>query len=427
MKPLNLNPMKSRYDPIIHYAVLLLTAIGVVFIFSAYTVPRLVEVLVADNPSLGDYLHPFRPFLNLLPVLSVGFAVYFSLLYFERVEEIIKKTRLGRRLFRTLSGLSLGKFILLFTLFTLFLLFVVLAEKVVFHMGVNRWLIGPKHTVLVTGMAVLAYYLFLAYQFSKPSVNWVKVLVYSFLFWSLLFLEPDVGTTVLLFFSFLTLLFFRTPERLHLFKWNIPFRTPFRVIYVGSTLLVVLLAFFAILNANVKLQLPNPFEGTKFGHVIVRINNWLDPFRDITDSSYQIANALYAVHRGGLDGVGYGFGLRKLYMGPTVHTDFIFATIGEETGFIFSIFVFIITLALLLRLLVISYRFKGMFEKFFTLLVAVETFAMALMNAGMAVNLIPSKGWPYPLISYAPFFVLFYIIQLGIVQYMVRKRFYEVF
>jgi cell division protein FtsW (lipid II flippase) len=79
------------------------------------------------------------------------------------------------------------------------------------------------------------------------------------------------------------------------------------------------------------------------------------------------------------------------------------------------------------RLLEISYRFKSNFEKFFTLLVALETFAMAVMNAGMAVNLLPSKGWPYPLISYGPFFTVFYVIQLGIVQFFLNRRFYEVY
>ena len=414
-----------RYDRIVHYSLLLLTAIGLVFIFSAFTIPRLVGYLVYTDGELPIY--PFKPFINLFPVLLLGFGVYFLLLYWERVENrFLSKGRIGR-LWHTLKGINPGTIVVWGVLFTLFLLLVVFLEKFIFHLRVNRWLIGPKHMILITGLAITVYYLFLAYQFSKPFINWSKVLTYSILFWLLLLLEPDVGTTILLVFSFFTLLFFRTPEKVHLWRWRIPFKKPFRVFYLFATSFLVFISFFAILNANVKVQLPNPFEGTKFGHVVVRINNWLDPFRDVTASSYQIANSLYAVHRGGIDGVGYGFGLRKLYMGPTVHTDFIFATIGEETGFLFSFFIFVITLVLLLRLIVISYRFKGLFEKFFTLLVAVETFSLSLINAGMAVNLIPSKGWPYPLISYAPFYVLFFIIQLGIVQRMVKRRYNEIF
>jgi len=421
-----------RHDRIIHYILLLLTLIGIVFIFSAYTIPRLVSVLVYSDGGWSSLLYPFRPFLNLFPVLLLGFGIYYLLLKWdwETVSDYLRSKRWGKKFLNLSKGLTLGKFILWSVWFTLTLLVVVILEKFVFHLRVNRWLIGPKHMILVTGLTITVYYLFLAYQFSKPKINWAKVLTYSLLFWLLLLLQPDVGTTILLIFSFLTLLFFRTPRRrvkIPLLPFRFYFDKFYRRFYVVLTSLIVVLSLFAILNANVKLQLPNPFEGTKFGHVVVRINNWLDPFRDITDSSYQIANALYAVHRGGPDGVGYGFGLRKLYMGPTVHTDFIFATIGEEGGFILSLFIFGLTLALLLRLLVISYRFKGFFEKFFTLLVAVETFSLSLINAGMAVNLIPSKGWPYPLVSYAPFYTLFYIIQLGIVQYMVRKRFSEVF
>jgi len=404
---------------------ILLTVIGIIFIFSAYTIPRLIGVLSGPDASWELYLYPFKPFINLIPVLILGFTIYFSLIYWEEIRDILYKFEHFREIIYRFKKLSMGKFILYSVWFTILILIVVILEKFIFHIRVNRWLIAPKHMILVTGLAITVYYLFLAYQFSKERINWAKVLTYSFLFWILLLLQPDVGTTILLIFSFLTLLYFKTPNkliRIPYFGWEFEFANFYKWFYVFSTSSIAVLSLFAILNANVKVQLPNPFEGTKFGHVIVRINNWLNPFRDVTDSSYQIANSLYAVHRGGIDGVGYGFGLRKLYMGPTVHTDFIFATIGEETGFIFSVFIFMITLALLLRLIVIAYRFENSFRKFFTLLVAIETFSLSLMNAGMAVNLIPSKGWPYPLISYAPFYVLFYIIQLGIIQQMVKKE-----
>ncbi len=402
------------YDRIIHYSLWILTLIGLVFIFSGYTVPRLIYYLTyaGDTTYL---LQAFKPFFNLLPMLLIGFAFYYGFIYLDKIEFFLERRPLGRKILKKISRIRLGKFINILVWITIFLMTIVWLEKFIFHLKVNRWLLGPQKKILITGLTILSYYLFLAYQFSKKHVNWQKVIGISLIFVVLLLLQPDVGTTALLIFSFIVLSFFRFSRR--------------RVLYpfYFSTLAVALVSFFAILNANVKLQLPNPFEGTKFGHVIVRINNWLDPFRDVTASSYQLANSLYAVHRGGIDGVGFGFGYRKLYMGPTVHTDFIFATIGEETGFIFAVFIFGVTLVLLLRLLVISFRISNLFEKFFIILVAIETFLLAFINAGMAVNLIPSKGWPYPLISYAPFYVVFYIIQLGIVQYFVQKRFYEVY
>ena len=400
------------YDRIVHYIVLVLVLTGVVFIFSAYSLPRLVYYSVYE-PQLME--KAFNPFVKLFLVYFLGFSVYLVLTYWESIEELGEKHKRVRRFLKKLKRVKTGKVINLLVLFTLLLTLITVVERFVFHMAANRWLVGPKHTILLTGLIITSYYLFLAYQFAKERINWKKVITITLLYLGLLALQPDIGTLLLLSFSFFTLLFFRLGK-----KW-IDF------LFYGGTLLIFFAGLFAIFNAKLNLQLPNIFGKSYLARVVVRINNWLNPFNDVTATSYQIANSLYAVHKGHLTGEGYGFGIRKLYMGATVHTDFIFATIGEEGGFIFCSFIFVITLLLLLRLLNIAYRFRSNFEKFFTLLVAIETFAMAFMNAGMAVNLLPSKGWPYPLISYAPFYMLFYIIQLGLIQFFVKRRFYEIF
>ena len=387
-------------DKILHWLVLLLILIGLVEIFSAYSIPRIVYYSVYYPEEISLLFKSLKPIFFTLFIYAIGFGIYFLLI----------KVELSK-----LNRFFSGKNILYLTIFTLILMFIVVVEKFIFHLHANRWIIGPKHTILITGLVILTAFLFLSYQLAKKSIDWFKVGFYLTLIELFLILQPDTGTFLLIFFGFLTVLFLKKEN-----KW-------LHKTYIGLTSLFAIGSFFIILVSKLSLQIPNFLEGTPFSHLIVRINNWLDPFSDVTARSYQIANSLYAVHRGGFDGVGYGFGMRKLYMGPTVHTDFIFATIGEEMGFIFAIFIFVITLLLLLRLLNIAYRFKGEFERYFTILVAFETFAMAIMNAGMAVNLLPSKGWPYPLISYAPFFVLFYIIQIGVIQYFVRKRFYEVF
>ncbi|HIP86800.1 MAG TPA: FtsW/RodA/SpoVE family cell cycle protein, partial [Aquifex sp.] len=301
------------YDRIIHYSLWILTLIGLVFIFSGYTVPRLIYYLtyVEDTTYL---LQAFKPFFNLLPMLLIGFAFYYGFIYSDKLEFFFERRTLGRKILKKLSRIRLGKFINILVWLTIFLMTIVWLEKFIFGLEVNRWLLGPQKKILITGLTVLSYYLFLAYQLAKDRINWQKVLGISCIYLFLLLMQPDVGTSILLLFSFVTLSFFRF--------FNLK---KFVYFFYFLTSSIGVLSFFAILNANVKLQLPNLFEGTKFGHVIERINNWLDPFRDVTSSSYQLANSLYAVHRGGIDGVGFGFGYRKLYMGPTVHTDFIFA------------------------------------------------------------------------------------------------------
>ncbi|NPB05730.1 MAG: FtsW/RodA/SpoVE family cell cycle protein [Aquificae bacterium] len=393
----------SNYDRILHYFILLLTLTGIVLIFSAYSLPRIVQTLVYGSGDWTALLEPLKPYAKLLIAYAAGFGAYWWLLRAD--------LRRGQKLFG-------ARAINLLVWATAALMVAVVVQKFVFGLSVNRWLLGPYHTVLITGLIILTYYLFLAYQFSKEKVNWPKVVFVSLLYALLLLAQPDVGTLLLLTFSFLVLSFFR-------FDHWIP-----KAAFYAATGLALLFSTVAVvsaaLNARLSLQLPNFLAETPFEHVVVRINNWLDPFSDVTDRSYQLANSLYAIHKGGLTGEGYGFGMRKLYMGGTVHTDFIFATVGEELGFVFALFLFVLTLLLLLRLLNLAYRFRSNFERFFTLLVAVETFALALVNAGMAANLLPAKGWPYPLVSYAPFFALFYLVQLGVVQFFVRRRFHEV-
>jgi cell division protein FtsW (lipid II flippase) len=385
----------SRYaDRIIHYCALILFVIGLAAIFSGYSIPRIVYYGGFENPPA--MWHTLRPIFFTVGVGFVGLLVY---LY------------LSAGKFPLDWKPNSPRFVNLLTNTTLVLMVFVVAERYIFHLRFNRWLLGPKHMILITGLVITAFFIFLAYQFSKEKINYTRLVVISFLFILLLWKQPDHGTAFL-FVAAIALLLYMTSNN----KWVIRF-------FKASISSVIIVALISVVNSGLNIQIPNIFHS----YVIVRINNWLNPFSDVVNKSYQIANSLYAVHKGGLLGKGYGFGVRKLYMGATVHTDFIFATIGEELGFVFSAFIFIVTLLLLLRLLNLAYRFKSKFESYFTLLVALETFAMALMNAGMAVNLLPSKGWPYPLISYGPFFLIFYIIQLGLVQYMVVNRFAEIY
>ncbi|MGZ8481205.1 MAG: FtsW/RodA/SpoVE family cell cycle protein [Candidatus Limnocylindria bacterium] len=115
----------------------------------------------------------------------------------------------------------------------------------------------------------------------------------------------DLGTALLFFGTFLTMLFVATGRR--------------------SYVLIGLILFVA--GAFVAYQL--------FGHVQTRVNIWLDPFADPLGAGFQPVRALYALGRGGLFGEGLGQGLVTLGSGltiPFVHTDIIFTAIAEELG-----------------------------------------------------------------------------------------------
>ncbi len=387
--------MSNYSDRIIFSTALVFIIFSVFITYSGFILPRLIHYWIIHDTNTKDYVKAFLPLFKDFVILTVAWLGYW----------IIVKTTFFRYWKNLPSIVNWSLWI------TLSVMVIVVLERFLFHMPFNRWLIGPKHTILVTGLVITTFFLFLAYQLAKEKTNWRKVIFIYFLFVVLLLLQPDKGTTLLLT-SVLIIGF--------LFKW----KSRWSSYLLGAIfLLFSIIPIFGILNTQLlKVQLPE-----SWGYVSVRINNWLDPFNDITGRSFQIANSLYALHKGGLFGEGYGFGVRKTYLGGTVHTDFVFGTIGEELGFVFASFIFLLTLLLLLRLVVISFRFQSGFEKYFTLFVAWETFLLAFVNAGMAANLLPTKGWPYPLISYAPFYVVFYIWQLAIIQAFIKRRFYEVF
>jgi len=273
--------MRRYDDPFIHFVVAILLVVGFFAIFSGFTLPRVVYYSVYHPNELKPILLAFKPLVFLLAILSLGGIVYLLLSKGFTVKRIFGKRVKERTVVYGVTAVAL------------FLTTVVVLEKPIFGLPVNRWLIGPKHMVLITGLVVTAYFLFLSYQLSRERIDWLKTLAVVGLFVALLVLQPDFGTTSLAVGSFLLLWFISSTNRF------------VKYFFASIFLLVLAVIVFSILNARLNVQLPSLTGG--FGaHIVVRINNWLNPFHDVTDRSYQIANALYAVHKGGVDGVGYG-------------------------------------------------------------------------------------------------------------------------
>ena len=385
------------YDRILHYLSLLLLIFGIFFILSGYSIPRIFyHITYADTSLFKILFSDLKPVIKTVVVSAFAYVLYWFI-YFHLDKKVKRFKDWGRLIYKFLlpTALIVGLW--------------VISQKWIFHLHVNRWLWGKSHFLIVTGFLTTVVFLFIAYEFSKQKVNRYRLLVWFVVFFILFWLQPDHGTAILICAAF-TVLF--------LIRWNSPYAEKLLYVLLSLPILMILIA---VINAKLNLRFP------EFSYVIVRVNNWLNPFYDVTGKSFQIAQSLYALHKGGLIGVGYGFGVRKTYLGATVHSDFIMATVGEELGFTFAVFLFIITLLLVLRLISLSYRFSSTFERYFTLLVALEIFSMAWVNAGMAANMLPSKGWPYPFISYAPMVILFLFVQLGIIQNFVKRRFYEIF
>lgn len=134
---------------------------------------------------------------------------------------------------------------------------------------------------------------------------------------------------------------------------------------------------------------------------MMRVVSFLSPFSDTSGKGYQLIQSLIAVGTGQLTGVGLGSSQQKLFFLPAAHTDFIFAVISEELGFIGGLCVITGFLVVLWRGLLLA---KGVRHDSFLFAMAVGLtmiiVAPALLNVGVVIGLLPTKGMVLPLVGY---------------------------
>lgn len=134
---------------------------------------------------------------------------------------------------------------------------------------------------------------------------------------------------------------------------------------------------------------------------MMRVVSFLSPFSDTSGKGYQLIQSLIAVGTGQLTGVGLGGSQQKLFFLPAAHTDFIFAVISEELGFIGGLCVIAGFLVVLWRGLLLA---KGVRHDSFLFAMAVGLtmiiVAPALLNVGVVIGLLPTKGMVLPLVGY---------------------------
>jgi len=134
---------------------------------------------------------------------------------------------------------------------------------------------------------------------------------------------------------------------------------------------------------------------------MMRIVSFLSPFADASGKGYQLIQSLIAVGTGQVWGVGLGGSQQKLFFLPAAHTDFIFAVISEELGFVGGVVVLIAFLVVMWRGLLLA---KSVRNDTFLFALAVGLTMMivapALLNVGVVIGLLPTKGMVLPLVGY---------------------------
>ena len=185
--------------------------------------------------------------------------------------------------------------------------------------------------------------------------------------------EPDLGATVVIALTMLGVFFL-----------------------AGAPLIQFGIAFGAIIAAFVFLVV---FEPYRFERLMSFSNPWNDPL----GVGYQLSNALMAFGRGEWVGVGLGHSIQKMSYLPEAHTDFMLAVLGEEFGFLGIFVVISLSFAMLVSCIKIGHRaLKNQYLRagYLAYGISIIFLLQIMVNAGMNMGMLPTKGLTLPFISY---------------------------
>lgn len=189
----------------------------------------------------------------------------------------------------------------------------------------------------------------------------------------LLLMEPDFGAVVVLSAVMLSLLFL-----------------------AGAPIRYFLLVGFGIVGVFALLILSSPYR-------MARFTAFIDPWAHQFASGYQLTQALIAFGRGEWFGLGLGASVQKLFYLPEAHTDFVFAVLAEELGLIGVLITVSVFALLVVKILMLGQRAiaaKLPFHGFLSYAIALLLSVQVLVNLGVNIGLLPTKGLTLPLMSY---------------------------
>lgn len=265
-------------------------------------------------------------------------------------------------------------------------------------LGARRWIIIFGTSFQPSEFAKFAIIVYLAHIFSKKGdriddiVNTMLppfVIVGSMVV--LVYLQNDFSTAVFIVFITLTM-FFIAGTRLIYF------------IFLGS----------AVIPLSVILLLTKE-------HRVQRIISFLNPQLDPVGVGYQVIASRAALMRGGLWGSGLGKGTKKLGGLPEAHSDFVFAVVGEEIGFIGIFFILGLFIAFAARGYMIAFGCKDKFTYYLAFGITTSLISQALFNIAVVSGLVPATGIPLPFFSTGGSSIIVSLIMCGLILNISRQ------
>ncbi|MED4015429.1 stage V sporulation protein E [Sutcliffiella cohnii] len=251
--------------------------------------------------------------------------------------------------------------------------------------GVGAFSIQPSEFMKIAMIFFLSKYLS---ENQKTIISFKKGLVPSlslvFLAFGMIMLQPDLGTGTVMVGTCVVMIFVAGAKISH---------------FVGLGLLGLAGFVGLILSAPYRMD---------------RITSFLDPWQDPLGTGFQIIQSLYAIGPGGLFGLGLGQSRQKYFYLPEPQTDFIFAILAEELGFIGGSFVVILFAILLWRGIRIALGAPDLYGSFLAVgiisMIAIQVF----INIGVVTGLMPVTGITLPFLSYGGSSLTLMLLAVGV-------------
>jgi len=256
--------------------------------------------------------------------------------------------------------------------------------------GASRWLRVGGLSFQPSELAKLSLALYVAYSMAKKTTDmalftkgFVPHLLVAGLFMGLIILQPDLGTCIIIACWLIVLLFVGGVRIVHL---------------AGLVLLCTPVVFWLIWKADYRLK---------------RWWAFLNPWEDPQGLGFQIIHSFLAFGSGGLFGVGLGNSKQKLFYLPEPHTDFILSIVAEELGLAGLAGIVILFSILIIRGIRVSLDAPDLYSTYLALGITSFIALQVLVNMGVVLGLLPTKGLTLPLISYGGSSLVITLMGIG--------------
>jgi cell division protein FtsW len=191
--------------------------------------------------------------------------------------------------------------------------------------------------------------------------------------------------------------------------------TAFMIVVIGMVMLYVAGLSYKYIGGALLAAIPTIYLLiVRVPYRLARFEAFLHPDRDPQGAGFQLLQSLIAVGSGGMTGVGLMESRQKLFFLPEAHTDFIYAIISEEFGFIGAVIVLTLFAVYGWRGFVTAMKAPDEFGKYLAMGITTMIVGQALINLSVVVGLLPTKGIPLPFISYGGSSLLGALVATGV-------------